>query len=137
MISMRCGTRPVGGSIRLASTFFSRFAGLMFRKSLAQGSGLLLMPCSGIHMCFMRMPLDVIYLDASFRVLGTQRGLKPWRLGKAVPGAKLVLELPVGAIDRCGIAEGAILAVEAPEAASAEEIRGIHEYQGTGNCVES
>ncbi len=135
MITMRCGNRLIGGSIGLAATFWKRFAGLMFRRPLGCGEGLLLMPCSSIHMCFMRMALDVVYLDANFRVMAVERALKPWRPGKVIKGVRQVLELPVGTIDRCGIAPGSTLAVEAallPET----ETRGIHGEQ-TGNCVES
>ena len=132
---MHCGNQVIGGSIGLAATFWSRFAGLMFRRPLASGEGLLLMPCSSIHMCFMRMALDVVYLDGNFRVLAVEKALKPWRTGKMLKGVRQVLELPVGTIDRCGIAPGGMLAVEAsllPET----ETRGIHGEQ-SGNCIES
>lgn len=136
MITMKCGDTLIGNSIELAATFASRFMGLMFRKRLPEGAGLLLMPCSSIHMCFMRMPLDIVYLDGFFRVLAVERGLKPWRTGKIIKGTRQVLELPAGAIDRCGIAAGSTLVVEAallPE----DEMRGIHGYERTGNCCES
>lgn len=106
MISLRCGSAPVGGHIEVAATFGRRFAGLMFRKSLPEGSGLLLLPCGSIHMCFMRMPLDVVYLDGRLRVLAVEKGLRPWRAGRFVKGAKAVLELPAGTLDRCGAAPG-------------------------------
>jgi uncharacterized membrane protein (UPF0127 family) len=108
---MACDGSPLGGRIEVAATFLRRFMGLMFRRSLPEGAGLLLMPCGSIHMCFMRMPLDVVYLDARFRVLDVQDGLKPWRLGKYVKGAKAVLELPAGALKRCGVSPGAMLEV--------------------------
>jgi uncharacterized membrane protein (UPF0127 family) len=60
-------------------------------------------------MCFMRMKLDVVYMDGRFRVLAVQKGLRPWRLGAGVKGAKTVLELPEGAAERCGITPGATL----------------------------
>jgi uncharacterized membrane protein (UPF0127 family) len=136
MIAMKCGGRPIGGAIRIASTFGSRFMGLMFRKSLPEGSGLLIMPCSSIHMCFMRMALDIVYMDANLRVVGVQEALRPWRLGALVKGAKLVLEVPVGTIARCGVRPGAKITVEAPAAAG--EPQTIHEkrdcngYQAAG-----
>lgn len=135
MITMHCGNHVIGGSIGLAATFWSRFAGLMFRKPLASGEGLLLMPCSSIHMCFMRMALDVVYLDGNFRVLAVEKALKPWRTGKMIKGVRQVLELPVGTIDRCGIAPGSTLVVEASLLPHTESRR-VHGEQ-TGNCVES
>lgn len=113
-ICLRRGDALVGGSIDVADTFGSRFMGLMFRKKLHEGTGLLLKPCSSVHMCFMLMKLDIVYLDAFYRVLAVQKGLKPWRLGAQVRGTRLVLELPEGAIERCGISPGITLEVEQP-----------------------
>lgn len=136
MIAMKCAGKPVGGAIKIASTFGGRFMGLMFRKSLPDGTGLLIMPCSSIHMCFMRMALDIVYMDASLRVVGVQEGLKPWKLGAAVKGARLVLELPVGTIARCGIWPGAKITVEAPADADGPQItdeeRDIDGYEAAG-----
>jgi uncharacterized protein len=112
MIELSCGECLVGSSIEVAATFGKRFMGLMFRDSLTDGSGMLLQPCSSIHMCFMLMALDIVYLDGNFHVLAVQQNLKPWKLGALVKGCKQVLELPAGAAQRCGIAEGMQLAVK-------------------------
>ena len=125
MITMRYEGKTIGGSIGLAATFWSRFAGLMFRRPLAEGEGLLLMPCGSVHMCFMRMALDIVYLDGFFRVLAVERRLRPWRTGKLIKGTRQVLELPVGTIDRCGIVPDGVLAVEAALVPETEK-RGIH-----------
>lgn len=117
MISMRFDGASIGCAICVADTFGKRFMGLMFRKTLPEGSGLLLMPCSSIHMCFMRMALDVVYMDSDFLVLGVQAGLKPWKLGAIVKGARIVLELPAGTINRCGIRQGMAMKVELPSLA--------------------
>lgn len=139
MIGMKCGGRLVGGSIRVARTFSSRFAGLMFRKKLPEGSGLLLMPCTGIHMCFMRMALDIVYLDGFFRVLDVERSLRPWRVGKQLKKTRLVLELPAGTIDRCGIGLGQTLSVCEPaaESRSNPQEKEMPGYERTSSCCES
>jgi uncharacterized membrane protein (UPF0127 family) len=62
----------------------------------------------------MRMALDVVYMDGDFGILGVQAGLKPWRFGALVKGVKIVLELPVGTIDRCGIRQGMVMKVGLP-----------------------
>ncbi len=77
--------------VRVADSFWTRFKGLMLRKSLKPGEALLLKNCSSIHCCFMRFTIDVIYLDDNMTVLDTE-SVKPWRLGKIVKGAKHVLE---------------------------------------------
>jgi uncharacterized membrane protein (UPF0127 family) len=137
MISVRCSNTPVGEHIEVAATFGRRFMGLMFRRKLPEGSGLLLLPCGSIHMCFMRMALDIVYTDARFRVLAVEENLKPWRVGKFVKGAKAVLELPVGTVRRCGVAPGTALEIYPPLTLKIKEKRTENEYERTGSCLES
>lgn len=79
----------------VADSFMSRFKGLMLRKHLDESSGLLIKKCSSIHTCFMRFPIDVIYLDKNYTVLYTET-VYPWRVGKIVKHTRHVLELPQG-----------------------------------------
>lgn len=83
------------GQIMIADSFWTRFRGLMFRKTLAPWRGLLLKNCSAIHCCFMRIPIDVVYLDREQTVLAVET-VNPWRIGKIVPGAQHTLELELG-----------------------------------------
>lgn len=82
--------------LEVADWFLSRLVGLQFRRHFFAGSGLLLVPCSGIHTCFLRFPLDVILLAADGRVLAAHRHVRPWRLVPPLRGAAAVLELPGG-----------------------------------------
>ena len=84
-----------GDQIEVADSFFARFRGLMLRKSLQPGGGLLLKRCGAIHCCFMRFPIDAVYLDREMRIVGTET-VAPWRLGGRFPGAGHVLELAAG-----------------------------------------
>jgi hypothetical protein len=112
----------IGESVQVADTFWTRLIGLMGRKSLAHGSGMLLNPCSSIHTCWMRIPIDVLYLDGNMRVLALNTNLKPWRIGTIRMRTQKVLELPVGTIalheikvgDRLSLAEPALLIASAP-----------------------
>ena len=65
--------------IRIADTFGSRFLGLMGKKELKEGQGLLLKRCGSIHTCFMRFPIDATFLDRRGNVLKVVRGIRPWR----------------------------------------------------------
>ncbi|MEI7880862.1 MAG: DUF192 domain-containing protein, partial [bacterium] len=47
----------------VADTFWKRSIGLMGKPGLKAGQGLLLSPCGSIHTCFMRFPIDIIFLD--------------------------------------------------------------------------
>ena len=80
--------------------------GLMGRGSLAPGGGLWLPASNGIHMMFMRFPIDAVFVVEAARrwrrgpVKSVHRGLRRWvGLVPLVRGADGVLELPVGTID--------------------------------------
>lgn len=89
----------------LADNMWTRFVGLMGRRALAPGGGLVLKPGGGIHMWFMRMPLDVIHVDKGDRVTHVVRGIKPWRFGPLFVGNKLAIELAVGGADATQIGD--------------------------------
>ena len=72
--------------------------GLLGRKELRAGDGLLLRPASSIHTLFMRFPIDAVFLDRDLVVVGVARELRPWRTA-ARRKARAVLELAAGAAD--------------------------------------
>jgi uncharacterized protein len=90
----------------VADTFWSRGKGLIGRKRLGDGDGLLIDPCGSIHCFFMSIPIDVIYLDRDNRVVGMDKELRPWRIGGFYRGDKRVLEVPAGTIEQSGTAVG-------------------------------
>lgn len=79
-----------------AGDFFSRLLGLMFKKSLPAGKGLLLYPGAMIHTCFMRFPIDVVFLSKDKKVIGVCSSMKPWRFSSWYRGAYYVLEAGSG-----------------------------------------
>ncbi len=94
-----------------ARSFVSRGVGLLGKRGLESGEGLLIDPCSSIHMFFMRFPVDVVYIDRQGNVVKTVHRLKPWRIS-AARHARTTLELPVGAIDASGTQVGDTLSFE-------------------------
>lgn len=94
MILFQNGKR-LFNNVRVADTFWSRFLGLMGKKGMDVEEALLLTGCSGIHTCFMRFAIDVVYLDADFKVLSRET-VVPWRIGRFVKGAKHVVEVAQG-----------------------------------------
>ena len=94
--------------------------GLMGRASLPAGAGLWLPESNGIHMMFMRFPIDAVFVGrprtatASGRpVLSVHRGLRAWTgLVPLVRGAHGVLELPVGTIEASGTQVGDLIRIE-------------------------
>lgn len=90
-----CDKKILADKVSLANSFFTRFKGLMGRKSLETGEGLLLMHCSSVHCFFMKIPIDVVYLSKNMSVLGIET-LAPWHVGKHIKGCAHVLELAEG-----------------------------------------
>ena len=89
----------------VADSPFTRLKGLLGRNGLEAGEGLLLRPASSVQTCFMRFPIDVVFLNRELVVLGIADELWPWRAaGKR--GAKAALELPAGEAARRGLAVG-------------------------------
>ncbi len=95
----------------LARTAWTRTKGLLGRRGLDADQGLWIQPTNSIHMFFMRFAIDVVYAAADGRVLKVVRNVRPWRVSFCM-GAKVALELPVGAIDRAGVRVGDHLAIE-------------------------
>jgi|SRR5581483_4288758 hypothetical protein len=84
----------------VAQDIWSRFRGLMGKRSLPEGYGLLLSNESAIHTFGMRIPIDVVYLDHAGNVLRVTEAMPPARLGPLVRGVRDVLELPAGTLAR-------------------------------------
>lgn len=84
----------------LADNLWTRFWGLMGRRELPAGTGLVLKPGGAIHMWFCLLPLDVLHVDRHNRVGQVLRGIKPWRLGPLFVADALTIELPVGAANQ-------------------------------------
>ena len=69
-----------GVRAEVARTFWQRFKGLMGRKSLPPGEGMLILKCNSIHTCFMRFAIDATFLDKDDQVVKVVRNIRPWRL---------------------------------------------------------
>jgi uncharacterized membrane protein (UPF0127 family) len=52
--------------------------------------------CTSIHTCFMRGPIDVVFVDRDKRVVAVQQAVSPWRFLFGPRGSHSVLELPAG-----------------------------------------
>lgn len=78
----------------VAESFLTRFAGLQFRRTLPRGTGLVLLPSSSIHMLFMFMRIDAIFVDDQQKVVHVGRRLRPWTVGPIVSAALYCIELP-------------------------------------------
>lgn len=103
-----------------ADTFLTRLRGLLGRRGLPQGEGLLLHPASSIHMFFMRFPIDAVFLDRGLQVMAIRSNLAPWRVA-AVSGSRYVLELAAGQAEHAGLRPGDKLVLREEESDEAAE----------------
>jgi uncharacterized membrane protein (UPF0127 family) len=111
IVNVSKGT-TVAGRVRKAESFWARLVGLMGRRGLEEGEGLLLAPCSSVQTFFMRFPIDVVFLDGEANVVKVAPALAPFRLALGGRGARDVLEVAAGTAARSGISVGDRLAVE-------------------------
>lgn len=86
--------------VERADTWLGRFCGLMIRKPLPHGSGLLLVSTNSIHMCFMRFAIDAVYLDQDNIIVKIVKNLHPWIGISACFHAASVIEMLSGEAER-------------------------------------
>src|SRR4029078_1371757 len=114
-------------------TAFGRMRGLLGRDGLEAGGGMVIDSARAVHMFFMRFPIDVVFLDRDWRVVGVRHALRPWRVAGARgagrglraagggcasatgAGAAAALERAAGAVAAARIEEGDVLALEGLE----------------------
>lgn len=90
--------KPLVTSLKIADTFWTRFWGLIPKKSLPEGEGLMLSPCNSVHTLFMKFSIDIIILDRYYCVLKVYERVKPWRFIAPCKKGSNVLELPSGTV---------------------------------------
>ena len=93
----------------VADSMFRRMRGLLGRRELGAGEGLLLRPAGSIHTAFMRFPIDAVFVDRELAVLKVAADLRPWRAARC-SGAHAVVELAAGEAARREIRPGDRLA---------------------------
>jgi len=66
-----------------ARSFWKKLVGLMGRKDLPLDTAMFFEgDCPSVHTCFMKFPIDVVFLDKKMKVIRIVENLKPWRMTK-------------------------------------------------------
>lgn len=63
----------------MAETFLERAKGLIGRRGVPLGKGLLIPRCNAIHTFFMSFAIDAAFLDRDDNVVKVVRNIRPWR----------------------------------------------------------
>jgi uncharacterized membrane protein (UPF0127 family)/CheY-like chemotaxis protein len=97
--------RIVCERVVVADRAHRRMRGLLGRKYLRRGEGMVLRPGWSIHTAFMRFPIDAVFLDADQVVIRIEHELGPWRT-VSCRGAREVVELAAGECRHRGLEIG-------------------------------
>lgn len=95
----------IAANVEVADKFIPRLRGLLGRKNLLPGEGMLLSPCNSIHCWGMQFPIDVVFLDSHARVTSIREYLYPCSMASDKK-AHCVLELCAGEIKKHRIEVG-------------------------------
>jgi uncharacterized membrane protein (UPF0127 family)/CheY-like chemotaxis protein len=101
--------------------------GLLGRKYLRQGEGMVLRPGWSIHTAFMRFPIDAVFLDADQVVIRVEHEVGPWRT-VSCRGAREVVEMAAGECRRRGLEVGDRVAWASRSAVDARAEAGSGEF---------
>ncbi len=97
--------RIVCERVVVADRAHRRMRGLLGRKYLRAGEGMVLRPGWSIHTAFMRFPIDAVFLDADQVVIKVEPKIGAWRT-VSCRGAREVVELAAGECYRRGLEVG-------------------------------
>ena len=84
----------------VADNPWKRMKGLLGKKSLSVGQGLIIRPCQSVHMLFMAFAIDVIFLDVNNEVIGLCPRLSPFAFSPVFWKSACAIELPSGTIEK-------------------------------------
>jgi uncharacterized protein len=84
----------------VARSFWTRLRGLMGRRELPAGTGLVIEPNNSVHTFWMHFPIDVIFVDREGIVVGLREAMPPNRPFAGAQRAHRTIELPAGTISR-------------------------------------
>lgn len=111
-VRITCNSKVVAENCEVANNVFSRFMGLMFRKSMPHGNALLLEPCNEIHTFNMKFSIDVVTLYKNNEIAEIFDSVPKGKVKPAVKGGAKVIELNAGEAKRLGLKRGDVFEFE-------------------------
>jgi uncharacterized membrane protein (UPF0127 family) len=95
----------------IADTSATRNRGLLKHTGLAEGEGLWIVPCEGVHSFLMKFAIDVVFLNKKRVVTKLRSNMVKSRIAFSIR-AHSTLELPVGMIQKSQTTVGDQLELE-------------------------
>lgn len=83
---------------KYANRFFNRLIGLLGKKEMLEGEGMIIYPCNMVHSLGMRMSIDVLFLNNTHEVVYCMERMPPNKISPSIKNASYVIELPAGLI---------------------------------------
>lgn len=87
--------------VHVCESRVERGRGLLMRRCPDQRTAYLLRNCSAVHTVGLSYAIDIVFCDATGRILRIVRGLRPFRVARHA-GAALVWETAAGVVERWG-----------------------------------
>ncbi len=111
VVVARNNTNVIANDAIMADTFFGRLTGLLPKKTLIEGEGMILKPCKQVHTYFMSYNIDVIFLDGDNNIIYLHENMEPGHVTPYIKKATAVLEVPEGTIYRWTLRVGDALEI--------------------------
>lgn len=90
----------------IADKPLARVIGLLNKRRLLPGEGLVIRPCNSVHTFFMRFPIDIAFVDKQNKVVKIIHSLPPFRISAVYFSSFLVVELPAGILAKTNTRAG-------------------------------
>lgn len=89
----------IATNYHLARGFWQRLKGLLGRAALNPQEALVIPHCQSVHMVFMKFPIDVVFCDSSYKVVGLCARINPFCFSPFFFKASFAIELDAGIIE--------------------------------------
>ena len=93
----------------------SRNTGLLNHTALEPGEAMLIAPSNAVHTCFMRFPIDLLFVGKDGRVLKIREAVPAWRMSACLRG-HAVIEMAAHSVRSIDLRVGDQLLVSPVEA---------------------
>jgi len=86
----------IAKNVSIANNFYKRLKGLLCKKELNSGEGLLIYPCKQVHTFGMKFHIDAVFVSPLAKVVHIEHNMPRGKVSQYVKGANQVLELKGG-----------------------------------------